>query len=277
MPIAQINLRRFALVAILFAIVPVLRSQPSRSLQWNLEQQPTSAPCSSEDIAFVNAPEQVFLEKSYGLLPDFSFWKCDSIKATVFNEARVLIITRPSLIDDGETYTLIHPQGSINVRLLPLGGGLTFGGNTDNWHNRAAMNAILQTTKYGQPESIDWLALSLAYLTISDEAPNLADLHYAPGPTENFKSYTIPSFLRELPNLAKKHLLPTLKCDEGYCKVHFFYRTEPVAPLKVADFMYLLQDGTLSLLQANVRDYKGEGNEKKTFTSRWYYLTHFVF
>ena len=264
MQIVHFNLGRFTLTAILFVSAPLLWSQTSRSLQWHLEQQPTSAPCSSEDIAFVNAPEQVFLEKSYNLLPDFRFWKCDSIKATVFNEARVLNIYRPSMIDDGVAYTLIQPRGSANVRLLPLGGGLTFGGNTDNWHNRAAMNAILQTKKYGQPEDIDWLALSLAYLTISDEAPNLADLHYAPGPTENFKSYTVPGLLKELPSLTKKHLLPMLSCREGYCTVHFYYRTEPVMPLKVADFVYLLQDGTLSLLRANVQDYETEGGKKRS-------------
>ena len=140
------------------------------------------------------------------------------------------------------------------------------------------MNAILQTTKYEQPETIDWLALSLAYLTISDEAPSLADRYYSPGPTDKyFKSYTVPGLLSELPALTRKHLLPTLTCRDGYCTVHFYYRTEPVMPLKVADFMYLLHDGTLSLLQANVRDYAAQGSEKKTFASRWYFLPHFVF
>lgn len=254
----------FALSAILFATVPVLWSQTSRPLGWHLEQQPTSVPCNSEEIAFVNAPEQVFLEKSYNLLPDFRWWKCDSIKASVFNEARVLQIYRPSIIDDGVAYALIQPHGSTIARLLPFSeGGQLFWGE-DDWHNREAMNAILQTTKFGQPETIDWLALSLAYLTILDEAPSLADRHYSPGPTDRyFKSYTVPGLLAELPALTRKHLLPMLTCKEGYCKVRFYYRTEPVEPLKVADFEYLLQDRTISLLHAKVRNYAADGSKKK--------------
>jgi len=253
-----------ALWAILFAAVPVLRGQTSRSLEWHLEQQPTSTPCTPEDIAFVNAPEQVALEKSYILQTSFPLWKCESIKAPVFNEARVLIIYRPSIIDDGEAYTLIQPHGSTNVRLLPLGGGLTPLGDEDDWHNRAAMNAILQPIENGQPETTDWLALCLAYLTILDKAPSLADEHFSPGPTdEYFKSYTVPGLLSELPALAKKHLLPTLTCKEGYCTVHFYYRTEPVEPLKVADFQFLLQDRTVMLLQAKVQDYAPDGRKKQ--------------
>jgi hypothetical protein len=34
-------------------------------------------------------------------------------------------------------------------------------------------------------------------------------------------------------------------------------------PLKVADFEFLLQDGTVSILQAKVQDYAAEGGEKK--------------
>jgi len=254
-----------AVSAILFAAVPVLRSQTSRSLEWHQEQQPTSVPCTPEDIAFVNAPEQVTLEKSYILEPRFPPWKCESIKATVFNEARVLIVYRPSIIDDGEAYTLIQPHGSTNVRLLPLGGGLAPMRNEDDWHNRAAMNAILQTRENGQPEAIDWLALCLAYLTILDEAPSLTDQHYSPGPTNSyFKPYTVPGLLRELPALTGKHLLPTLTCDRrSYCTVHFYYRTEPVMPLKVADLVFHLQDGTLSLLQAKVQEYASEGGKKQ--------------
>lgn len=259
-----------ALSVILFAVVPVLWSQTSRSLEWHLEQQPTSVPCNSEDIAFVNAPEQTLLEKSYNLLPDFSYWKCESIKAPSFNEARVLIISRPSMLDDGEAYTLIQPHGSTNVRLLPFlsGADLLWDKKDDwknGWQNLAAMNAILQTMKIGQPETIDWLALSLAYLTILGEAPDLADRYYSPGPTDNFKfkSYTVPGLLTELPCFTRKHLLPTLTCKEGYCTVHFYYRTEPVEPLKVADLMFRLQDGTLSLLQAEVQDYAAEGSKKK--------------
>jgi hypothetical protein len=253
-----------AISTILFATVPALWSQTSRSLEWRLEQQPTSVPCSPEDIAFVSASAQVFLEKSYGLLPRFPQWKCESIKAPVFNEARVLLISRPSILDDGVAYSLIQPSGSTNVRLLPLGGGLDPLHDADNWHNRAAMNAVLQTKKFGRPETVDWLALSLAYLTISDEAPSLADEHFSPGPTDKyFKSYTVPGLLSELPALTRKHLLPTLTCKEGYCTVHFYYRTEPVMPLKVADFEYRLQDETLTLLQANIRDYEPEVRKRK--------------
>ncbi len=254
-----------AVSAILFTAVSVLRSQTPRSLEWHLEQQPTSVPCTSADIAFANAPEQVLLERSYGLLPSFPEWKCESIKAPVFNGSRVLIISRPSIIDDGVAYTLAQPSGSTSVRLLPLGGGLAFGGNKDNWHSRAAMNAILQTTKYEEPQAVDWLAVSLAYLTIADEAPSLADLHYSPGPTDRyFKPYTVPGLLNELPALTRMHLLPILTCDRSYyCTVHFYYRTEPVMPLKVANFVFHLQDGTLSLLQANVRNYASKGGMKQ--------------
>jgi hypothetical protein len=242
----------------------VLQNQTSRSLEWHLEQQPTSLPCTPEEIAFVKAPEQVFLEKSYSLLPSFPQWECESIKATVFNEARVLIIDRPSIIDDGMAYTLIQPKGSTNVRLLPLGGGLSPIRDEDGWHNRAAMNAILQTRETGQPEAIDWLALCLAYLAMLDDAPSLSDLHYSPGPTEKyFKPYTVPGLLSELPVLTKKHLLPTLTCDGAYCTVHFYYRTDPVMPLKVAGFLFHLQDGTLTLLQAEVRDYASRDGKKQ--------------
>jgi hypothetical protein len=233
-------------------------------LEWHLEQQPTSVPCTPEDIAFVNAPEQVSLEKSYILQPSFPQWKCESIKAPVFNETRVLVVSRPSILDDGEAYTLIQPRGSTNVRLLPLGGGLVPMKDEDDWHNRAAMNAILQTREIGQPETVDWLALCLAYLTLLDDAPNLADEHFSPGPTdEYFKSYTIPGFLREVPALAKKHLLPTLTCRDGDCTVHFYYRTQPVEPLKVADFLFRLEDPTVLLLRAKVQDYAREGGRKR--------------
>lgn len=254
-----------AVSGILFAIVPVLHSQIARSLEWHPEQQPTSAPCTPEELAFVNAPEQVSLEKSYLLQPSFPLWKCDSIKATVFNEARVLIVSRPSVLDDGEAYTLIQPRGSTNVRLLPLGGGLSPMPDEYDWHKRAAMNAILQTRESVQLEAIDWLALCLAYLTMLDDAPSLTDRHYSPGPTESyFKPYTVPGLLKELPVLTRKHLLPTLTCDkDSYCTVHFYYRTEPVMPLKVADFVFRLQDGTLSLLQANVQEYAPEDGKKR--------------
>lgn len=259
------NNYRLIIAAILFVAVPVLLSQTSRPLEWHLEQQPTSAPCTPEDIAFVNAPEQVSLEKSYILQPRFPLWKCESLKAAVFNEARVLIVSRPSIIDDGVAFTLIQAHGSTSVHLLPLGGGMTPMKNEDDWHNRAAMNAMLQTTKNSQPGTIDWLALCLAYLAILDEAPSLTDQHYSPGQTDSyFKPYTVPGLLRELPTLTRKHLLPTLTCDPGfYCTVHFYYRTEPVMPLQVADLVFQLQDGSLSLLQAKVQDYASEDGKKQ--------------
>lgn len=247
------------LSAILCAAAPVVRGQAARSLEWHLEQQPTSVPCSPEDIAFVNAPEQVSLEKSYYLQPSFPPWKCESKKAPVFNEARILIISRPSIIDDGVAYTLVQPHGSMDVRLLPLGGGLVPMKDKDDWHNRAAMNAILQTREINKLEAIDWLALCLAYLSILDDAPNLADEHYSPGPTDKyFKPYTVAGFLRELPALTKNHLLPTLTCRDADCTVHFYYRTEPVEPLQVADFLFRIEDRKVVLLRANVQDYAPE-------------------
>lgn len=251
-----------ALSAVL--LVPVLSGQTSHTLEWRLEEQPASAPCTPEDIAFVNSPEQVSLEKSYILQPSFPLWKCKSIKAPAFNGARVLIVYRPSILDDGEAYTLIQPHGSANVRLLPLGGGLVPMRDTDDWHNRAAMNAIFQSVEVGQPETIDWLGLCLAYLTILDDAPNLADEHYSPGPTDAyFKSYTVPGFLREIPALARKHLLPTSTCQATDCTVHFYYRTEPVEPLKVADFLFRLEEKKVSLLQATVKHYEPQTSRKR--------------
>jgi hypothetical protein len=254
-----------AVSVILFAALPVLRSQISRPLQWQLEQQPTSVPCTPEELGFVNAPEQVSLEKSYILQPTFPPWKCHSVQASALNQARVLIVYRPSIIDDGEAFSLILPHGSTSVRLLPLGGGLAPMHDEDDWHNLAAMNAILHTGDYGRPETIDWLALCLAYLTILDDAPSLADLHYSPGPADSyFKPYTVPGLLKELPALTRKDLLPTLTCDQNsYCTVHLYYRTEPVEPLKVADFVFHLQDGMLSLLQAKVQNYAPEAGKEQ--------------
>jgi hypothetical protein len=246
---------RIAILIALIAASPLLLCQTPRSLDWRLDQQPSTTPCSSDELAFVNAPEQVELERSYGYLPDFSFWKCDSIKASVLNHARVIQVHRPSIIDDGVAFTLVKPLGSANVRLLPFGEGGTLLWNENFRHNRAAMNAILQWNKYGQPETIDWLALCLAYLTMLGEEPSLADTHYAPGPGEHFESYTVPGLLSELPALTRKHLLPSLICSNDLCTVRFYYRTEPVEPLKVAVFVYFLQDQTLQLLSAEVLDY----------------------
>lgn len=260
-----VSARSLTAQAILLATVPALLSQTSRPLEWRLEQQPTTVPCTPEDIAFVNAPEQVFLEKSYNLVPQFPAWTCESMKAPAFNEARVLIISRPSMIDDGEAYSLIRPHSSNNARLIPFSnGGRLLWGNEDDWHNRAAMNAILQNTKYGKPETIDWLSLSLAYLTILGENPDLANKQYSPGPGEHFKSYSVPGLLSELPDLARKHQLPTLTCTQWLCTVHFYYRMEPTEPLKVADLNFYLENGTVSLVQAKIHDDAAGRRSKKS-------------
>lgn len=261
--------RHTSIVVILVALLaasPLLLSQATRSLEWRLEQQPSTTPCSADELAFVNAPEQIALEKSYGYRPEFSFWKCDSIKAPALNQARVFQIYRPSLIDDGVAFTLVKPPDSGNVRLLPFGEGGTLLWNENFRHNRAAMNAILQLNKYGQPETIDWLALCLAYLTMLGEEPSLTDRHYAPGPGEHFESYTVPGLLSELPALTRKHLLPSLKCENDMCTIRFYYRTEPIEPLKVAVFVYLLHDQALELLNAEVHDYPA--GERKNKASR---------
>lgn len=246
-------------------------SETSRVLDWRLEKDPSRVPCTAEEIAFVNAPEQAFLEKSYRFEPDFSGWKCESIGAPAFNGARVLFVYKPSVLDDGEAFTLIQPRGTTNVRLLPLGGGLSPLKDEGSWHSQAAMNAILQTAKYGQPDKIDWLALSLAYLTLHDDAPSLLDEHFAPGPGENFKAYTVPGILSELPTLASKHMLPTLTSRSVACNdckwsvyhVHFYYRTQPVEPLRVVDLDFLLRQQTLRLNGASVQDYEVPGTKKR--------------
>jgi hypothetical protein len=89
------------------------------------------------------------------------------------------------------------------------------------------------------------------------EEPSLTDLYYDPGPNEHFKSYTIAGFLSEVPELRKKHLLPTVKCQTGTsCVVDFYYRTEPVDPLKHASFGFILEDDHLSLRQVAISDYE---------------------
>ena len=267
MPVVYRKPGRLTLAALILLAAPVLTAQISRSLQWHLEQQPASIPCSSDDLAFVNAPEQVALEKSYNLLPKLPApgvssiyeWQCESISSPAFNKARVLIISRPSVLEDGVAYTLILPRGSTSARLLPFasGGNLLDVGTVGDWHDRAAMNAMLQATEYGEPDTIDWLALSLAYLTIVGNAPDLADRHYSPKPGESFKPYTVTGLLAELPDLKRKHLLPTLECDKyNYCKIRFYYRTEPVMPLQVAELTFCLQARTLTLLVADVQEYQ---------------------
>jgi len=259
---------RLTFAALILLVAPILTAQTSRSLEWHLEQQPASVPCSSDDIAFVNAPEQVALERSYNLVPHLPApgvssiyeWQCESISAPAFNKARVLIISRPSVLDDGLAYTLILPKGSTSARLLPFLSGMNLldNGTEGDWHNRAAMNAMLQTAEYGEPGTIDWLALSLAYLTIIGNAPDLADRHYSPKPGElQFEPYAVTGLLAELPALRRKNLLPALECDkDNYCKVHFYYRTEPVEPLQVAELFFHFEGRTLTLLAADVRDYQ---------------------
>jgi hypothetical protein len=206
------------------------------------------------------------LERSYSFdsFDEPADRKCELIKAAAFNGARVLIIFRPSVLDDGWAYTLIQPRGASSARLIPFsGGGRLFWGNEDDWHNRAAMNAMLQMSGTQRLEDADWLAISLAYLTILGEAPTLQERHYAPGPTEHFQSYSVPGLLAEVPALEAKHLLPTAKCNSLLCEVRFYYRTEPVEPLKTATFRYLLQDGRIWLASAEVVDYAIRGRKKQ--------------
>jgi hypothetical protein len=125
------------------------------------------------------------------------------------------------------------------------------------------MNALLQTSEIGVPESVDWLAISLAYLTILGEAPSLTDRHYAPGPTDkSIEPYTVPGLLSEVPELTSKHLLPTVTCQTQVCEVRLYYRTEPVEPLKVATFAYLFKNGELNLTSANVIDVMSSSNKR---------------
>jgi hypothetical protein len=251
------------LCAIAFA---PLWGQSTTEPEWRVDQQPQSAPCTADDIAFATAPEQIELEKTYGVptldvhdAGQFTM-TCESIKGPAFYGARVLRIARPSVIDDGEAYTLIQPQGSAYVRLVPFSaGGNLFWGNESDRHNLAAMNAILLSSGPATLQNIDWLATCLAYLTIMGEEPNLADLHYDPGPNEHFKSYTVAGFLSEVPELRKKHLLPTVKCEtvSTSCVVDFYYRTEPeIVPLKHASFGFILEGDHLSLRQVAISDYE---------------------
>ena len=256
-------LRGFMLLVTLLALSPILQSQQPKSLEWRVEQQPTAVPCGPDDLAFASAPEQIALEKSYNV-PELPGWNCESITAPTFNGARVLRIMKPSVIDDGQAYTLVQPRGASSARLIPFSEGHLLWGNEDDRHNRAAMNAMLQTSNAGHVEDADWLAISLAYLTVLGEEPTLTDRHYAPGPNQHFKSYTVPGLLREVPAFRSKHLLPTAKCQQSACEVRFYYRTEPVDSLKTATFEYILQSGKIFLASVRVVDYVGPTRKKKT-------------
>jgi hypothetical protein len=257
--------------------IPCLWSQTKTLLEWRVDQQPKHATCTADDIAFASAPEQIALQKSYNvpqfivatgknLPPDFRM-TCDSIQAATFNGARVLIIGRPSILDDGVSYALIQPKNSQYVRLIPIiSGALPVPGSANNPHSLAAMNAMLQSSPIPDVQKIDWLAICMAYLTSVAEAPSLLDRHYDPEPNEHFKSYTVPGLLSELPSLRKKKLLPSLKCgDTGSimsCDVDFYYRTEPVEPLEHASFEFMLEDHLLSLRQVTIVDFEKQGSEK---------------
>jgi hypothetical protein len=144
------------------------------------------------------------------------------------------------------------------------------------------MNATLQTSGSASAQNIDWLATCMAYLTIMGEEPNLTDLHYDPGPNEHFKSYTVPGFMSEMPELRKKHLLPTVTCSDlsadhsgtfTSCDVDFYYRTEPeIEPLKHASFGFILEGDHLSLRQVSISDYErfvhGKKNHWETIDPR---------
>jgi len=256
--------RRALFLLPLLATSPVLQCQEVKTLEWRAEQQPTTAPCSADDLAFVSASEQTALQKSYSQqVFKLPAWECESFGAAAFNGARVLRVARPSVIDDGYAFTLIQPQGASSARLIPFssGGNLLWGSEGD-WHNRAAMNALLQSADAKPPEDPDWLAISIAYLTILGEEPTLADRHYAPGPTEHFASYTVPGLLREVPALKNKHLLPTAKCDQYICEVRFYYRTDPVEPLKAAAFKYIVESGKIWLASVQVVDYADPSRKK---------------
>jgi hypothetical protein len=235
-------------------------------LEWRVDQQPQTAPCTADDIAFATAPEQIKLEETYGAPtlarhnPTPFTMTCESIKAAAFYGARVLRIARPSVIDDGKGYTLIQPKGSAYVRLIPFSeGGNLYWGTESNRHNLAAMNAIFQTSGPKSAQNVDWLATCMAYLAIMGEEPNLTDLHYDPGPNEHFKSYTVAGFLSEVPELRRKHLLPTVTCEDvsaSWCNVDFYYRTEPVGPLKHASFGFIFEGDRLGLRRVAISDYE---------------------
>jgi len=258
-------LRHGLLSLAFFTVFPVLHGQQAKPLEWRIEQQPKTRPCSEADLAFASAPDQLALAQSYGA-PFHPGMKCESIGAVAFHGARVLRIWQPSVIDDGYGYTLIQPKEATTARLIATGGGLSpYRGHEDDQANLAAMNAMLQKSDAEDFEKADWLAISLAYLTILGEEPSLEDRSYVPGPDEHFQIYTVPGLLSELPALRRKHLLPTADCNQVVCKIRFYYRTEPVDPLKIGTFEFSLVDGKIRMIAAHVVDYP-EGNHKKKNT-----------
>ena len=77
---------RLTFAALILLVAPILTAQTSRSLEWHLEQQPASVPCSSDDIAFVNAPEQVALKGVTTSCPTFP--RRASVRSTSGNANR---------------------------------------------------------------------------------------------------------------------------------------------------------------------------------------------
>ena len=114
------------------------------------------------------------------------------------------------------------------------------------------MNAILQTSDSEDLEKADWLALSMAYLTILGGAPSLKDLSYTPGPNEQFQRYTVPGLLSEVPILARMHLLAWVACAPRWCDVRFYYRTETFDPFEKCTFRFESRDGKLRISSARV-------------------------
>lgn len=264
------NMLRHRLLFLLFFIVsPVFRGQQvfyrpqAKQLEWRIEQQPVTKSCSEADLAFASAPEQIALAQSYGA-PFHPGMKCESISAPAFHGARVLRIWKPSVYDDGYGYTLIQPKDASTTRLIFNGGGdIRHTGHENDEANRAAMNAMLQTSDTEDFEKADWLAISLAYLTILGEEPSLKDRSYAPGPNQNFQSYTVPGLLSELPTLARKHQVPTVECGPYWCTVLFYYRTGPVAPLEKCAFEFVSLDGKIRITSARLVDDSRDSSKKK--------------
>ncbi len=261
--LAPTMLRYCLLFLSLFAVFPTLHGQQAKPLEWRVEQQPITKPCSEAELAFASAPEQVALAQSYRA-PFHPGMECESISASAFHGARVLRIWQPSVLDDGYGYTLIQPKGAVTARLIFTGGGMTrHTGHENDEANLAAMNAMLQISDTEDFEKADWLAISLAYLTILGEEPSLEDRNYAPGPNEHFQSYTVPGLLSELPTLARKHMLPTVDCGPDRCQVRLYYRTEPAEPLEMCAFEFVFFGGKIHITSARVVDDPRDSSEKK--------------
>ena len=263
----------FFAVSFVFYGQQVFHHLEAKPLEWRIEQQPITRPCSEADLAFASAPEQTALAQSYGV-PFRAGMKCESIGAPAFHGARVLRIWKPSVYDDGYAYTLIQPKEVTTARLIFNGGGdIRHTGHENDEANLAAMNAMLQTSGTEDFEKADWLAISLAYLTILGEEPSLQDRSYAPGPNEHFRSYTVPGLLSEVPALSRKHRLPTVVCVPSQCNVRFYYRTKPVEPLEVCAFEFVSRDGKVRIISARVVDIRGTQARRNSQDTTWGVVT----